>query len=586
MAEKANKRLESLPHLPTELVEQIFSDVTDTKTLASVCRVSKLGKRVATPLLYHSLGIADESLYTGDKNLCGRKTTRKARSLQLQCRTLIENRELGKHVAEIRQYMNDHVFRHQHGMRIIPPKKCRRVLSKDIELPPRVVNAIMDGLSDEDSTGQTDEAYFVLLLALCPQVTVLRLEGGVGVMRALPRVGTTLRTVYEITQDRRNEAYTRPASGIYTIQKIHLTSLGDRRRLGAEDLVPLLQLPALQYVTADCLHPSISKGSGSNAFFVDSSVKTISIEQCFAKDEDLEALFMACPNAESLTIEWGSRQDNYRRFDWSQIGDLIMDHMPNLKHLSFDHYADLDPNERNTEEMMAMMDDDFLKSAHLPGLGSLKDLEQLETLSLSNIALFGTHNDDEFRPQELGFNDDDDDYQDVEKHTLETLLPDSLKELTGKNESGIDGDAVLILTSSVLCEGLRFSTDDRALLDHPRAARLQNMTIKTCMQNHWISTRDGEHRISPSTGRPEAVVTRPYQNVRRPPPERIPASAMGTSNAQSRDGTTGGPGEETRELPIEMREHMFEVFMADAVTRLPAGLVDQFRSEMRREMNL
>lgn len=108
----------------------IMAHVEDRKTLASVCSASKFGKKIATPLLYKSLGIADENFYTGDKVFCGEETLWNPRSLQLQCRTLIENRELAKHVLETRQYINDHVFRHQHGRNIVNSKKCRQVLAK------------------------------------------------------------------------------------------------------------------------------------------------------------------------------------------------------------------------------------------------------------------------------------------------------------------------------------------------------------------------------------------------------------------------------------------------------------------------
>lgn len=181
----SSESLQALPQLPTELIEQIFSSSTDYKTLAAVCSVSKLGQRVATPLLYHTLGIADQEFYPGDEAPCGQETVRYARSLQLQCRTLIENRDLAKHVTEVHQYANGHIKHHQHGMGIIEPDECRKVLRKDLKLHSNVVDALMGGLSRDNPNGQTDEAHFMLLLALCPQVSILRLEGGLGILRAL-----------------------------------------------------------------------------------------------------------------------------------------------------------------------------------------------------------------------------------------------------------------------------------------------------------------------------------------------------------------------------------------------------------------
>ncbi|KAI5362200.1 hypothetical protein Slin14017_G074370 [Septoria linicola] len=148
-----------------------------------------------------------------------------------------------------------------------------------------------------------------------------------------------------------------------------------------------------------------------------------------------------------------------------------------------------------------MMTDDYLKEAHLPGLGSLRELELLETLSQSSIALRGTHDDDVFEPD--GFRDDD---EDGEKHTLDGLLPPFLKQL------------------HVLCEDLRLEEDDLPMLEDPRAAQLENLTIMTCMKDHWISTLDGEGRERPRTtpigtaGPGLAERPRPNQAVTRPPP--------------------------------------------------------------------
>lgn len=286
----------------------------------------------------------------------------------------------------------------------------------------------MNGLGPN---GQTDEAFFVLLVALCPGVTTLRLEGGLGVLRAVPHINEVLHELYDISQRQSQTSQTStPAAGFYTIRDIHLKKLGDGRFIGAEDIVTLLHFPNVHRLTSDFLDPSISKGSDNEAYPVNSSVDVVEVSQCFAKDENLDALFQACPNAEILSIQWGMRDDNYRRFDWQDIGESITVNMPNLKHLTLNHEPDWDPEDPTVEYMMEMMTDDYLKNAHLPGLGSLRELEHFETLSLSSIALRGTHNDDVFDSD--GFRDDD---EDVEKHTLDGLLPPSLKQLHGKSLS-------------------------------------------------------------------------------------------------------------------------------------------------------
>lgn len=420
-----------LPHLPTELIEAIFSSVDDVQTLATICTVSKLGKRTATPLLYRSLGVTIEKCYnTEEREWRQEQILRVARSLQLQCRTLLENRELAKNVVELHQYMNGNVSLSHHGMGIVQPEECRQVLSRDINLPRLVVDTIIRGLIGDEPDAETDEAYFMLLMSLCPNVTTLRLEGELGVLRALPQLNEVLTAAFvEWPRGLKNTAPT-PASGLYTIREIYLTSSGEGDALGAEDMACLLRVPGLVKILADVVHPSVSQGAQSEADYWNSSVKTVEIQSCFAKDEDLEALFVACPNVESLSITWAMREDNYRRFDWSEIGFCIKENMTELKHLTFDHHPDLDPWLPDADFMFEMMGDDFLKSAHLPGLGTLKQLRNLETLSLSRIALFGTHNDDEHNFH-AEWNDDEEGLS-IEKHTLDTLLPGSLKELTSK----------------------------------------------------------------------------------------------------------------------------------------------------------
>lgn len=180
-----------LPRLPVELIEQIFSSSNDVKTLATICSVSKLGRRAATPILYKTLGVTSESIDTDN----GDSIERAARSLRLQCRTLLENRELAKHVREIRQYISSHIFAQLHDMKVFKPKQCRKVLNHDIKLPSNVVEAVMCSLTAEHIGGQTDEACFMLLLALCPQATILRLEGELGVVRAMAHLNGIIQEV-------------------------------------------------------------------------------------------------------------------------------------------------------------------------------------------------------------------------------------------------------------------------------------------------------------------------------------------------------------------------------------------------------
>ena len=102
--------------------------------------------------------------------------------------------------------------------------------------------------------------------------------------------------------------------------------------------------------------------------------------------------------------------------------------MPNLQHLCLDHESDLDLDDPDAQELFDAMSDYYLRHAHLPGLGPSKDLEKLETLTLSTIALYGTHHDDVFDAD-----GDDSPDPDAVHYTLEDLLPASLQKLTGES---------------------------------------------------------------------------------------------------------------------------------------------------------
>lgn len=416
--------LPALPPLPVELIELIFGDISDVKTLASICSVSKLEQRVATPLLYHTLGVKTEEYFTGGK--FDEAKSREARSLQLQCRTLLENRGLAKHVVEIRQCVNGSGIFHQHATELIEPRLCRKVLSEDIELAPELVDTLSRSFRGDSVC--TAGACLTLLIALCPEVTILRLEGELGIIQDLPDLNNMLSDAYSRALFSFQALARRPASGLYTLQEIHLTrGFGyERCCVTAEGMVSLLHFPGLEKITTDSLDRSTSRTLGHEGFILESSVKTVVIQSCM--HADLKTIFMALPHVENLSIEWARRETNFYRHDWREIGNYLTAYMPKLKHLTFDHHPDLDPWQMGPENMWPMVEDDYERSRAHRSLGSLKGMTELEKLTVSQVALCGSEKTNAY----YGWTDMDEGEDDDEEVTLEALLPDSLKELTGK----------------------------------------------------------------------------------------------------------------------------------------------------------
>ena len=297
----------------------------------------------------------------------------------------------------------------------------------------------------------SEECCLLTLLAICPNAETLSLSGELGELKNWQGISHIVSEITNIddheTQGVADGTTSSGGTSFHTIKNVQLECSGaGELHADMKDLEYLLWLPALRRLRIDAFDHVSSPAHYHSSPPFESRFETIEIENCFAKGEDFEDLFSMCPALKSLTIEWPSREDNYRRFDWAHLGNSIRKNCSNLQMLCLDHPRDFMLDDDDFRNMMGDMNDEYLQSCHLPGLGSMRSLQHLQSLQVSSIALFGTHRDDSFLPADYSDSDDENEV----KHCLEIVTPESLKELVGMSLVLLEGEDPADLVLSAL----------------------------------------------------------------------------------------------------------------------------------------
>ncbi|EME41906.1 hypothetical protein DOTSEDRAFT_55599 [Dothistroma septosporum NZE10] len=449
--------------LPVELIEHIlaFLHHDDNQTYAAVCRVNRLFHEIGTPRLYRSINVAS---FDHDERL---------HRLQLLIRTLSENLPLTKHVEEISQYVwRDSTLERPIDVDI-EVETLQELLRRDLAVPFIVIDYLdlIEGHISED-------CGLLILIGICPGVETLNLLGELNHLKYwhdFSQVITEVRHFEDVVSEgslrTANGATPSTGTSFDTISTVNLKcSGGGELHTDIEDLESLLWLPALQRLHTDVFDRRSEPGPYHSPPNLMSRIETLEIENCGANGEDFHDLLPYCPALKILNIEWPSRGDNYRRFDWADLGNCIRENCPNLQTLLLDHPRDSMLDDDAYRNVVGDMNDEYLQNCHLPGLGSMRSLQQLQSYHVSNIALFGTHRDDSFVPADFSDSDDENEV----KHCLENVLPESLNEL------------------SVLCEHQGLEHVDIAILHEAGAERLELLTIMDCQKDEWISRNHGQ----------------------------------------------------------------------------------------------
>lgn len=430
--------------LPNELIAHIFSfvDPEDRTTLAALCRSSWAFHQIATPLLYGVVGIPRSDLRPAERY--GR--------LQLLCKTLLKNPSLARHARVVSHYIDERI--RMLGDPMVPvadneKAQIAHLLRVDMNLPSGILEPIVAQVM---SSRMSEEAFFMLLMLICPNLDTLHLQGQLREVDKMPLLQATVQYIYnagsEDTRSNNNFGDGTARShdtGIYKIRGLVV------ERDQNHEVPPLLggrllRLPALRtysalgYDLTSFLHylqpaTSVCRIEEINLHFFTGFV------------ENLEELLKSTPELKTLNIKWAFHDHNYWRHDWRKLGECFRKYTPKLQHLHFTHARGTMPDHPGGPRF-ASEETAFPRPRPQPGIGVLQDLRHLEKLTLSSIALFGAHRDDDFDWDEYKASGMDmthylNDQSARPKRLLESLLPESLRELTGKTCVSCTNDCML-----------------------------------------------------------------------------------------------------------------------------------------------
>lgn len=484
------------PILPVELVEHCFSfvDRADKSTLAAVYRSCTLGKRLTLTRLYETVGIANADL----------KRTDRSRRLHLLCRTLLECQDLAKFANRMEHFLDTTIdigrnVSETSGV-ILDRSACVDLLKGQRNLPSPVVDPVLDNLRRDQAT---DEAHIMLLMLLCPNLGTLVFTGELCVMRRMlltrdiliyvracmagdveTNTGESLAPA-ESREARLRRVELSHEAGLYTIEEVILsntpTYTGGCSTLTYEDMYTLLKMPKLRKLSVAGLDKSSSEefdyDNPAYVSYNDSFVVELNLTSCFAKSEDVAKLLYGCYRLRSLNIQWASKEDAHRRFDWPELGWCFHASLRRL-YIDHDRNCELGADEVGLLEM-GVLDDDYMMKARLPPLHNLQKLRQLTHLTVTKNALLGTVGS----RGGFTFPDDDVEFDDWGNGpplpSLGDVLPESLLELT------------------IICESKGIRNEAQELLGDPRAASLTNLTVIDSQKQHWFTKNDGEGGVDP-----------------------------------------------------------------------------------------
>ena len=430
--------------LPNELIAHIFSfvDFDDRKTLAALCRSSWALHKIATPLLYEVVGFARSDLRPAERY--GR--------LQLLCKTLLKNPSLARHARMVSHYIDESI--RTLGDPMVPmaddeKAQIAHLLRVDMNLPSGILEPIF---AQVISSRMSEEAFFMLLTLICPNLDTLHLQGQLREIDKMPLLQATLQYIYHagLEDTRSNNDFGDGSArshdaGIYKIRDLILDRDQNHEApsvLGGR----LLRLPALRtysalrYELTDFPH-SLQPGTTG------CRIEEINLYFFAGFVDNLQELLENTPELKTLIIKWAFQDHNYWRHDWRQLGDCFRKYSPKLQRLHFMHARRFPPDYPGGPRL-ASEETAFPRPKPQPGIGVLQDLRHLEELTLSSIALFGAHRDDDFDWDEYKASGMDmthylDDQSARPRRTLESLLPESLRKLTGKTCVSCTDDCML-----------------------------------------------------------------------------------------------------------------------------------------------
>lgn len=439
---------------------------------------SRYGRKIATRALYRNISITGPCSDHGIED--------RMRRMSLLCRTLSENRALARQIRTLDVYLDvlDGVVLH------LPPPldvNCLRMMVEaDLGLtsaqqekfwewlerargsgmfnPDDDEHMEVDDEEDPDNSGMLGpEAYLGILVVACPQLQQLTLAGYYSRLAIIADLDECLRWG-STPSNTTHQAY---LDGLGNLSEIYLSNWGDEFEhappTSAEQVIAVLAWSGLRTLKIRNLNDSMTAFAEMDAE-TGSKLDRLQIESAPVEESDHLVLLSACSKLKSLHLTWSEDSDVYRKAQWRELAQALLDNNPWLAELRLDmaHQPGLRDRLTIDAEHWNVMDQaerDQEFAVNNTGLGDLKGLRHLRKLAAPKIALFGVFDDETERDQDW---------------TLEAILPRSIEEV------------------EIFCEGEEFTEDDKELLTANNTHALKDITIFNCTRTKWISRTHGE----------------------------------------------------------------------------------------------
>ncbi|CAK3869345.1 Hypothetical predicted protein [Lecanosticta acicola] len=469
--------------IPTEMIEKIFVSACyiDRPTCATICRTNRLGRDVATPILYETIGCED-FVKDGDY---------RTRKLALLLGTLLRNRKLARHVRRISHRVDRTLYGRCYGL---PPPldydAFNHLITEELRLCDDVLEAVLDWtegqryiptvpprdvkkLESEQNPWKRiilDAAPLLALLILaCPEVETLKLRGRIDTLWSVASLNQILtRDPYERSGTEEILEYNRN-HGCWSVRNTELCVNEDSPETAEQIIQDLIYLPGLKFLRIEQLWDGVYQTPRSTA--TSSTIQHLEILDLGLGIEELTPLITHCNMLKTLVMSWEEMYDHFchtdasYRIDWRRFGEETLRWTRQLEELKLDMKPEV---VRPDWAWVARVtgNHEIKKQINFCGIGDLKALKRLRKVTAPDFVLFGYFEDKEQR----------------EDWTLDEILPASCQEV------------------EIFCADPEFSQTDRELLSSPGTERLEDVTIFNCRRvrddewtrERWISKRNGE----------------------------------------------------------------------------------------------
>jgi hypothetical protein len=519
---------ELIDDLPTEIIERIlaFAAAVDTRTAHAVCLTNRLGRKAGTAVLYHTVQLEcddDDQVVRGyplvrSGVLWRDRMNAGLRKWSLICRTVLENRDLARHVRAINVHLIDIYYRnHRHELvaHSLHHDALLSLVKKELAEDPVNEDYIWKWLRKqqrsarsaerhEDGAGELGliegsppavfgpDVYLSILVLACPHAKSMVLSGH-SYLRPINELAMALQR----KRRRRNGLdwiAERGFGGFSSIEHVYFRP-DDYKRGGvkwfADNVGSVLRWPSIKELTVENINSSYNiRPSLGSAF--QSTLATLRLTNTSLGVDDfrpnISILLKPCGQLKTLIVSWSDGYDMYRDIDWRLLVATLQKFNPLLEELDLDVerredlrwvFSGSRPREirildqagqdetgqdetGQDESDQDETEEEDLTQINSKGLGSLAALKHLRRLSVPSFALFGVFDDVTKRDHEW---------------TLAEILPSSLDELV------------------LFAECAKFTDEDKALIGAPGTENLRKMTIWNCNRDECISKDDTDDGV-------------------------------------------------------------------------------------------